>query len=389
MQTTSKDEAVLLAGVPLNQPALYRRIRFLVGDPAALIELGDDDGRREATLIVRDIEMQRARQYARADHIACPKDFAPTGGLSGDRETATAQATAELLRRNDIQRVLTNRALPLIFAHYIQQAGIEVQCDVDMGVLGRRAKDEEEVNWLREAQRTTEGAMQMACELVAGAQANADGELTVDGAPLTSDRVRAAIDIWLMERNYMNPTSIVAGGSQGADCHREGDGPLRTGQSVIIDIFPQNRATRYCGDCTRTVVHGEIPERLTQMHAVVVQAKAAAEAATRAGVTGQDVHAATTAVIQSHGYKMGLPPEDAAADWCGMPHGTGHGIGLEVHEPPLLDAGGPELVVGDALTIEPGLYVKSFGGVRVEDMVIVTDDGCENLNSLPEGLTWS
>ena len=125
------------------------------------------------------------------------------------------------------------------------------------------------------------------------------------------------------------------------------------------------------------------------MHAAVVEAKAAAEEATRAGVTAQSVHEATIAVIRAHGFDVGLPGADAPAEYAAMVHGTGHGVGLEVHEPPLLDFGGGELVVGDALTIEPGIYSRAFGGVRVEDMVIVTEAGSRNLNTLPEGLDWS
>ena len=100
-----------------------------------------------------------------------------------------------------------------------------------------------------------------------------------------------------------------------------------------------------------------------------------------------DVHEATIAVIRQHGFAIGLPADDAPDTYCAMVHGTGHGVGLEVHEPPLLDKGGPVLVVGDAVTVEPGLYCKAIGGVRLEDLVVVTDDGCENLNRLPEELT--
>ena len=157
---------------------------------------------------------------------------------------------------------------------------------------------------------------------------------------------------------------------------------------MIIDIFPCNRATHYNGDCTRTAVHGEISPRLAKMHAAVVAAKQAAIAATRAGVTGEAVHDATAASIRGDGYEMGLPDDSQPPSYCGMTHGTGHGIGLDVHEPPLLDRGGPPLVVGDALTIEPGLYCAEVGGVRVEDLVVVTQAGCENLNQLQDGLDW-
>ena len=136
------------------------------------------------------------------------------------------------------------------------------------------------------------------------------------------------------------------------------------------------------------MVHGTISDEIGRMHAAVAVAKKAAIDATRAGVTGQAVHEATTAAMLGQGYQMGLPTADAPGTYCAMTHGTGHGVGLEVHEPPLLDRGGPALVVGDCLTIEPGLYSRAIGGVRLEDMVIVREDGCDNLNKLPEGLDW-
>jgi Xaa-Pro aminopeptidase len=228
----------------------------------------------------------------------------------------------------------------------------------------------------------------MACERVARADAGKDGVLFHEGQPLTAEGMRRAIGNWLSERGYSDPGAIVACGPEGADCHNCGTGSLRTGQPVIIDIFPRCDASRYNGDCTRTVVHGAIPEELARMHQVVQAAKAAAIATIRAGVTGEDVHRATCAAIEEAGYAMGLPAEDAPAAFCSMPHGTGHGVGLEVHEPPLLDLRGPALVAGDAVTVEPGLYAKSIGGVRLEDIVVVTETGCENLNKLPEELDW-
>lgn len=377
----------VIAGIPAHNLTFYRLIRFKVGDPAALISLPDEG----STLIIRDIEMDRARRHARADTIASPRDFAPGSGLSGDRETATAKAAAECLRRAGLSRVWTDRTLPMIFAHYIAQAGIEVVCDPEMGVLERRAKDEQEVEFLRIAQRVTEEAVEMLCRSVARAEARTGGALHADGAPLTSERLKQEVDVWLLRRGYENHPAIIACGPQGADCHDRGHGPLFTEQPVIIDIFPRSRETLYCGDCTRTVVHGKpgnIPEPVRRMHETVVEAKRAAIAATRAGATGEAVHNAAASVITSRGYSMGLPAPDAPPSYCAMVHGTGHGVGLDVHEPPLLDKGGPPLVAGDCLTIEPGLYSHAVGGIRVEDMVIVRKDGCENLNSIPEGLTW-
>jgi len=383
----TKQTVTLLAGIPARNMGLYHRIRFLVGDPVALIEFSEG-GRSASTLILRDIEMDRARSHARVDRVACPAEYPPERGLSGDRETATAQAAAEFLRRAGCNRVVADRSLPLIYAQILRDAGVDVECDLELGLQTRRAKDAAEVELLREAQAVTEASMEMACRMVVRATADASGVLHSDGEPLTSERVRAAVDVWLLQRGYTNPGAIVAGGPSGADCHYAGSGPLRTGEPVIIDIFPQNRATLYNGDCTRTVVNGDISDELRRMHAAVVQAKAAGIAAVRAGVTGEQVHEATTAVIQRHGYSIGLPAADAPDSYCAMVHGTGHGVGLEVHEPPLLDKRGPQLIVGDAVTVEPGLYTKAIGGVRVEDMVVVTADGCDNLNRLPEGLDW-
>lgn len=382
-------DAQVMAGIPERNAALYHRLRFSVGDPTAVIDLAVGSPQGESILILRDIEMQRARQHARVDRVACPADFAPDSGLSGDRETATAQAVAECLRRHAARRVVADRSLPLIYAEMIRRVGIDVELDAELGVLQRRSKDEQELQWIREAQKATESAMRMACELVAHANAGPDGALTHDGEALTAERVRAAIDHWLLDRGYSNPSAIVAGGPAGADCHNLGQGPLMTQQPVIIDIFPCNRATHYNGDCTRTVVHGRVSDELIRMHEAVREAKAAAMAATRAGATGEAVHLATSHAIRQRGFEMGLPGPDDSQSYCAMTHGTGHGIGLDVHEPPLLDMKGPELVVGDVLTIEPGLYRRDLGGVRVEDMVVVTKDGCENFNSLPESLDWS
>lgn len=379
--------AKICAGVPAMNNTLLWRIRFMVGDPVALLEIPEAGGVR-STLLLRDIEMQRARQSALVDDVGCPADFTPDGGLSGDRETATAQAAAECFRRAGTTEVVADRSLPFIFAEFLSRAGITVRCDTELWVADRRQKTEEEIDHLREAQRVTEQAMQFACSMIGTAEARSGGVLYRDNEPLTSERVRTAVDHFLMDQGFNNPRSIVAGGPTGADCHDVGSGELLTGLPVIVDIFPRSRATLYWGDCTRTVVHGDIPDEIKTMHQTVRKARAAGERAVAPGVTGEEVHRATIAVIKADGFNTGLPSDDDPDSYCAMTHGSGHGIGLDVHEPPLLDIKGPELLLGDALTIEPGLYRRDMGGVRVEDMVVVTQDSCINLNTLSEELTW-
>jgi Xaa-Pro aminopeptidase len=381
----SNAHATVMAGIPQTNLALYHKIRFNVGDPCAYIET--DDGMR--VLIIRDIEMERAKQHANADKVFCPADFEPEDGLDGDRETATAQALAECLARGEIESVTADRSLPLIYAFMIQSYGIELECDIDLGVSERRSKDEQELEHLQNAQALTEEVMREICETIFASQSDDSGTLIHEGTPLTSERCISMIDVAFLERGATTPHgSIVACGPIGSDCHHRGTGELKTGQPIIIDIFPHIRETGYNGDCTRTIVHGQIPDEVAKMHKAVLEAKQAAEKACKAGVTGEDVHLAAIEIIKSHGYEAGLPEDDSPDSFCSMVHGTGHGIGLDVHEPPLLDMNGPELVVGDVLTIEPGLYSKAIGGLRIEDMVAVTEDGCVNFNSLPMGLQW-
>jgi Xaa-Pro aminopeptidase len=386
---TAVPPALIMAGVPQQNAAVYHRIRFSVVDLVVYLEVTGGDGGRASTLILRDIEMERARKHARVDRVACPADFAPEGGLSGDREIATAQAAAECLRRAGVKAAIGDRSLPLVFTEFLLRAGIGVRCDPDLGIIQRRQKDAAEIAALREAQHATEEIMALSCELIAKAPARADGVLLHEGRPLTSERVRAFIGHWLVDHGYSNTPAIVAGGPPAADCHYDGEGELRTAEPVIIDIFPRNLQSLYHGDCTRTVVHGDVPDRVAAMHAAACAGKHAAAAAIQAGVTGEAVHKATTDSVRQSGYSVGLPPDGAALSYCAITHGTGHGVGLDVHEPPLLDVKGPELLLGDVVTIEPGLYCREVGGVRVEDMVVVTRDGCDNLNRLPEGLRWA
>ena len=379
--------AVVVAGSPESNLSLYHRIRFAVGDPTASIDLVRADGSSERVLMIRDIEMDRAKQNARADRVVCPGDHKPKVWNEGDRELATAQSVAQCLIDHAISKVIVDRTLPEIYAQYMRERGLNVECDPMLGVMERRSKDDQELDALRAAQQLTEGCMRFVCELIVNANPNKEGVLHLDGSPLTSERIFPLIDLYFMERGASSPHgSIVAAGPVGGDCHDRGHGPIRTGEPVIVDLFPHVKATKYHGDCTRCVVHGDIPDEVTKMHACVVEAQEAAINATRAGVTADAVHQATLGVITKHGYHAGIPDDP---DTIAMVHGTGHGIGLDVHEPPLIDVGGVELVRGDVLTIEPGLYSKRIGGIRIEDMVVVTDDGCENFNTLQKGLSWS
>ncbi|WP_425396203.1 M24 family metallopeptidase [Aeoliella sp.] len=381
-------QATLLAGIPVTNQTLYHQIRFLVGDPVAYLGHLPPDG--ESLLLVRDIELDRARKFARADQVGCPQDSAPDGGLSGDREVATAQAVVEVLRQRGVTQVTTDRTLPFLYAAQLQQAGIQLSLDDELGVRARRVKTAEEIKALEQAQQITGQAMTMACKWIATAEVNDDGQLRQDGELLTSERVRRRITQFCIDNGFSNVNdSIVASVPHVADCHHHGTGPLKTGQPVVVDIFPRDDSSRYYGDCTRTVVHGTPTDELVHMHRAVVAAKNAACDALRPGITGDAVHQVTVSTLKEHGYEY--IPGNAEHDPTvpAMRHGTGHGIGLDVHEPILLSVDGEEILAGEVFTVEPGLYSSTLGGVRVEDMAHVTADGAEILSPLYEGLDWA
>ena len=287
----------LLAGVPSDNMTVYHRIRFDAHDPVSLIIAPNG----ERTLILRDVELENASKSARADVFHVYEDFMPEGGLSGDRPVRAAQATAECLKRIGVTQVTADRSLSLLFIDELRIAGIGVTLDRDLGIADRRSKDEEEVAALREATRITESAMRMACETIARSEAGSGGVLMHGGEPLTSERVRAMIVAHLAGLGGITDAPIVAGGPHGAVCHDHGTGELRTGEPVIIDIFPKHVASGYHGDCTRVVAHGDIPDEVIKMHAAVKAAKDAGIAATRADATGEDVHRVVVGVIEGAG----------------------------------------------------------------------------------------
>jgi Xaa-Pro aminopeptidase len=207
-----------------------------------------------------------------------------------------------------------------------------------------------------------------------------DGLLVLEGEILTSERVKRMIAGYLLERDYVAGRTIVAGGEQACDPHEEGHGPLKAGEAIIIDIFPRSVATRYHGDLTRTVLKGQASDALRKQFAAVRAAQEEALGCIRAGVEGPTVHARVCSLFEAQGFRT----EEVGGRMQGFFHGTGHGLGLEIHEPPRVSKVPASLQAGNVVTVEPGLYYPRAGGVRIEDVVLVTEDGCSNLVKYPK-----
>lgn len=381
MSHHSLSEAVVFAGIAEKNPSLYRRLRVALGDPAAWFQVGDTK-----VAIVRDIERERVAKFALADRVNCPAEFSPPEGLDADRETATAQALAQAVKSFGATQARVDRTLPMIYAHHLSAAGLLVRYDAELGIRDRRVKSEQEIEWLAKAQGVTEAVMEEICGTIARSRAASDGVLHDNNFPMTSERVRTMANEAFLHRGFSMPHgAIVATTPQVADCHHAGEGPLMTEQPIVIDLFPRDDSSRYWGDCTRTVVHGHPSDEVIRMHAAVCDAKRDATEKLVAGRTAEAVHLAAVERLTTLGFSLS---RGAITDEPSIQHGTGHGIGLELHEPILLDDGGGELLEGEVFTVEPGLYGRKDGGVRVEDMLVVGTGPARNLNRLPEGLDW-
>ena len=341
-------------------------------------------------LLVSALEFGRARTESRAADVSRLSEYDYRELASEhDAEGAKARVVAAWLDDLGVDAVATPDRFPLGPADRLRDRGVTVAPDADDVVTGIRArKTPEEVDRIRAAQRANEAAMRAAEALlreavVGEASDDADADAPVlrhDGDVLTSERVKVGIEATLLEHGCGIDETIVACGADAADPHDRGSGPLRPDEPIIVDIFPRSKATGYHADMTRTFVKGEPDGTVVEWFERTHEALDAALDAVEPGATGAAVHDAACDVYED----AGLPTLRAdPATETGFIHSTGHGVGLDVHELPRLAPDGGELRPDHVVTVEPGLYDPSVGGVRIEDLVVVTEDGYENLTDYP------
>jgi len=333
-------------------------------------------------LLVSGLEYGRAVSESRADTVKRPSDYDRRELIAEYGPTeASHRVTSAFLADCGVDSVLVPDRFPLSTADGLREQGHAVSVDTDDALMKLRgSKTAEEIDHIRAAQRTNEAAMAAAESLLAAASVDSDGRLIHDGDSLTSERVKYEIEATLLEDGCGLDSTIVAGGAQAADPHERGSGPLHANEAIIIDIFPQDKTTGYHADMTRTFCVGEPGETIAEWYELTERALDAALGVVEAGASGADVHAAACEVYET----AGLPTLRAdPTTETGFIHTTGHGVGLAVHEQPRLSTEGGELTAGQVITVEPGLYDPEVGGVRIEDIIVVTDDGYENLTDYP------
>ncbi len=275
---------------------------------------------------------------------------------------------------------------PLQLADFLRSGGVELRPDREFFADRRRAKNEAELEGIRRAQRAAEAGMEAARNLLRAAERR-NGELVIEGEPLTVERIKAAIDQTFIDHGCSSEDFIVSHGAQSAIGHELGSGSVAANEPVVVDLWPRDRESACYADMTRTFVVGEVPDELVEWQPLVREALDRCVAAIRPGITGRQVHDIACEVFEERGYPTSRTKEAGKPLEDGFFHGLGHGVGLEVHEGPRLSKQGETpLAAGQIVTVEPGVYIPGHVGVRIEDLVAITDDGNEVLSSLPKDL---
>ena len=315
-------DGFLFVGDSISDADMYYLSHFLAGDRFAIL------AQDKTTLLVSSMEMGRAEKESVADKCLSTSQYRIVEKLkrSENSQVAYAQVLADFLQDHGILRLGVPFHFPAgLYQYLIQDFDVTIQ--ESPASRYREIKKQEELSAIADTQRACERAMHQAILLIASSQPQGEW-LYRDDMPLTSEKVRSAIDISLLQDGCETMDTIVAGGLQAAAPHARGTGPLAANAPIVIDIFPRSKSSRYFADMTRTVLKGEAPLEVREIYEAVCLAQTEGILAVRAGVCGKEVHSRVSEVFRDQGY-----PE---TEGQGFTHSTGHGVGLDVHEKPSL-----------------------------------------------------
>jgi Xaa-Pro aminopeptidase len=373
---------VMIFADSVVSPEMRHEVPVLVPDPFLYVE---KDGKRYTTST--SFEVERIKEAGIEAHAweEFGYDEMLEQGLPRE-QIVWLHINLNACREFGVEDAIVPRTFPSYVADHLRANGITLTPDPKFFSDRRRVKNEAEIAGIRRAQKAAEAGMAAAKEILARAEAS-NGTATVDGEPLTSELLKGAIRRAFTEHGVSSEDFIVSHGAQTAIGHELGFGEIAANEPVVIDLWPKDPESACYADMTRTYVVGTPPDELVEYHRLVKEALDRSLEATKPGVPGIDVYKLVCELFEENGQKTVLskPPGEVLEN--GFFHGLGHGVGLEVHEAPNLGRGGTsELIPGDVVTLEPGLYRQGFGGCRLEDLVLVTESGGEVLTDYPYDL---
>jgi Xaa-Pro aminopeptidase len=368
--------SVLICADTIRSPEMRHEVPAEIMDPFLYAEV---DGHRYA--VVSQLEVKTVRDKAPDVEVILPEQLGWDELV--ERAPSWEEAEQELIvracRRMGITAAVAPANFPLELADRLRAAGVELRADRPLFESRRRAKSPDELAGIGRAQRAAEAGMTAVATLLREAQPD-DGKLMFNGEAVTSERLRAAISDALSVHPVTCEEPITAHGPQITDGHERGSGPVAPGEVVTVDLWPQDTDSACFADMTRTFVVGDPAPEILEWHALCHEALDRAVASIRPGVTGREVFDVACDLFEENGHPTQRSKQPGESLEEGFNHSLGHGVGLEVHEAPSLGrTRGEELVAGDVVAVEPGLYRRDIGGVRLEDLVLVTDTGAETL----------
>jgi Xaa-Pro aminopeptidase len=373
---------VLIVGDTDRCPELRHELPLHIGDPFVYAEIGE---RRVA--VVWSIEGDRIASLDSTVEIIASETIS-VDDLIRDGIDYYEIASAHVVRAVGalgITRAVVPRAFPLQFADALRKAGVELVTDQGFFDLRRRRKTALELEGIERATRAAEAGMRAIADLLARSEPG-DGGRVVDGRALTSELLREAADRAFAATRCRCDDAIVAHGPQAAEGHHVGAGRIANDDVIVCDLFPLDLESMCFSDMTRTFAVGTPDPELVTWHEHTLAALEHVRALVEPGADGAELYREVCRFYEELGYPTGLSKPEGTVLREGFNHGLGHGVGLDVHEAPGLSKTGQELIAGDVITLEPGLYRHGFGGVRLEDLVLVTEEGCETISELPYDL---
>ncbi len=363
---------VLIHADTVRSAELRHEVPLLIGDPFVYLEQNGTRLVYTSSLEAPRLEEVEGLEVVLVEDLGFDELLA--SGL--DRPGIERELVLRACRHAEIESAVVPRRFPLDTADHLRANGVEVQPDGDHFDDRRRVKSQPELEGIRRAQRGAEAAME-------GIRARLR-----EGGEVACEELQGIALRTFTEHGLTAPDSlIVSHGAQTAVGHEGGHGRVEPGEPIVCDLFPQDTKSGCFADMTRTFCLGEPPEELVEFHRLCRESLDRVYASIRAGITGKELHAISCGPFEEAGHKTQLTKEPGEVLAEGFFHSLGHGVGLEVHEEPGLGRTGGELVEGDVVAIEPGIYRQGFGGCRLEDLVRVTADGCERLTDFPYDLT--
>ena len=372
---------VLIWADTLRSPEMRHEVPVVIPDPFLYLER---NGERHVVITPFEVERVEGQDgiqphpYEQFGYDDLAKQGIPM-------EEVTLGTAVRAVKELGVKQAVVPTTFPVLLADRLRDEGVEITPDRETFVQRRRVKSQAEIEGIRRAQRGAEAGMDAARGLFREAEEK-DGMLVLDGERLTCERVKMAVQQGFADLNLLCEEFIVSHGAQTAIGHEMGAGEIKASEPIILDLWPRDRESSCYADMTRTFAVGEPPEELVAYHSLVLEALERAREAVKPGVACRDVYVLVAELFHEAGYPTGLHKRDGEVLEDGFFHGLGHGVGLEVHEQPWLSRYPGHLVDGDVITLEPGLYRSGYGGCRLEDLVLVTNDGAEPLTTYPYDL---